>query len=243
MPVLEAPSEIIRKEIVNLHRVVYKSKLGKHITNNILVPILEKLDVTIDAMIDWMAFLLRDEIQFLLSTASPSGFVYTIYYVDPSMPYGQKAVEIGEYTPSERGGPPKSPKGSGGDMPQSGTLYQSIFYEIEGGTIKIGIRDLQSPYALWYNPDWPGKLFQFADNEVQPGRTGVYGPALDNPSIEGEGEERAWAYRPFWRSAMAKIKPEIKKRFREEFSKALQEATKRPTVKRAIVIRFNWESK
>jgi hypothetical protein len=236
MPVLEAPSEIIRKEIVNLHRVVYKSKLGKHITNNILVPILEKLDVAVDAMIDWMAFLLRDEIQFLLSTASPSGFVYSIYYVDPSMPAGQKSVKIGEYTPSERGGPPKSPVGSGGDMPQSGTLYQSIFYEIKGGTIKIGIRDLQSPYALWYNPDWPGKLFQFADNAVQPGRTSIYGPALEG--IGGEG-----GYRPFWRAAMAKIRPELKRRFKEEFGKALQEATKRPTVKRAIVIRFNWESK
>lgn len=59
--------EVIQKEIVNLRRVVKGSKLGKHITDNILIPILQKLDPIIDEILDWMGFLLQDEIQYLLS--------------------------------------------------------------------------------------------------------------------------------------------------------------------------------
>lgn len=233
--------EVLRKEIVNLRRVVKGSKLGKHITENILIPILQKLDPILDEILDWIGFLIQDEIQYLLSTASPSGFVYEIYYVDMDNAYN-KSWKIGEYEPSERGGPPRSPRSGGGSLPQSGTLYQSIVYEIRGSTVIVGIADLEAPYALWYNPQWPGKLFQFADNEIAPGRTTVYGPALDNPAIGEDQDERSWGYRPFWNSTIEKIRPEIKKRFREEFKKALQEATRRPTVKRAIEIHFRWRS-
>jgi len=226
--------EVIQKEIVNLRRVVKGSKLGKHITDNILIPILQKLDPIIDEILDWMGFLLQDEIQYLLSTASQGGDTYEIYYVDTSMPYGQKSVKVGEYTASEKGGPPRSPRGGGSDMPQSGTLHQSIVYKITGSTITVGIEDIESPYRLWFK--W-GKLFLFEDNEIKPRSTGQYGQILDDPSY-GKGVH----YRPYFTSAIANIKPQLKKRFREEFQKGLNEVTKRPTVKRAIEIHFIWKT-
>ena len=223
--------EVIQKEIASLHRVVKGSKLGKHITDNILIPILEKLDPIIDEILDWMGFLLRDEIQYLLSTASQGGDTYEIYYVDPSMPYGQKSVKVGEYTASEKGGPPRSPRGGGSEFPQSGTLYESIIYQIKGSTITVGIKDTQSPYRLWFK--W-GKLFLFADNQIESRSTGQYGQILDDPAYAH--------YRPYFTSAIANIRPQLKKRFREEFNKGLNEVTKRPTVKRAIEIHFRWKT-
>lgn len=243
MPTTESIENVVNRERINIHRVVKGSKLGKHITKNILEPILEDLNVILDDIIDWCGFLLQDEIHYLLSTASP-GHTYDIYYVDPDAPYGFRTMKIGEYQASAKGGPPKSPKGGGGEMPQSGSLYQSIVYSIEGNTITLGIKSITPPYKLWYK--W-GKLFHFADSDLAPGDTSVYGIALDNPSmIDSKGEEqeeRSWPYRPYWRSGINKVKPQLKNRFREEFSKALQQITRRPTVKRALQIRFLWESK
>lgn len=228
--------DIIRKEIVDLRRVVKGSKLGKHITEGILIPILEKLNPVLDELINWMGFLIQDEIQYTLSDTKASGFIFDIYYVDPDAPYGRKSWKIGEYEPSEMGGPPFSPKGGGGDLPQSGTLYRSIVYEVRGSSVILGIQDIQAPYALWYNPDWPGKLFSFASSTLRPGRTSVYGAALDDPSPDSP-------YRPYWRETIDRTKPEIKRRIREEFKKALQEATRRPTVQRAVEVHIRWQSR
>lgn len=225
--------EPIKQEIIQLQRVAYKSKMGKHITDNILIPILQKLDPILDDMLDWIGFLLQDEVQFLLSTASP-GATYDVYYVDKSMPWGQRSVKIGEYTASERGGPPFSPKGGGEtDWPQSGTLYKSIFYKVSGNTVTVGIENNDPPYRVWLK--W-GKLHIFAQDDWSSPKKGAsqYGSILDDPLYE--------FHRPFFRSALASIKPEIKRRFREEFKKALAEVTKRPTVRRAIEIRFIWRS-
>jgi len=126
----ESHSQVIKKEIIQLQRIVYKSKLGKHITDAILIPILQKLDPLIDEMLDWIGFLLQDEVQYLLSTAAPGG-TYDVYYVDKSMPWGQRSVKIGTYQASEKGGPPFSPKSGGEtDYPQSGTFYKSIYYQV-----------------------------------------------------------------------------------------------------------------
>lgn len=244
MATTQSIESIVNRERVNIHRVVRGSKLGKHITKNILEPILVEVNKTLDEIIDWVGFLMQDEIHYLLSTASP-GYVYEVYYVDPDMPYGQKTTPIGTYEASAKGGPPKSPKGGGGELPQSGSLYRSVVYAIEGNTITLGIKSITPPYKLWYG--W-GKLFQFADDsELAPGDTSVYGLALDNPSMIDRGgkeqKERGWPYRPYWRSGIDKIKPKLKKRFREEFSKSLQTITRRPTVRRALQIRFVWESK
>jgi hypothetical protein len=220
----------IRKEMVELRRVVKGSKLGKHITDNILIPILKKLDKVLEDIIDWMAFLLHDEIQYLLSTAETGSRSFKIYYVDPDMPYGQRTTEIGEYEPSTKGGPPKSPKYLTGDLPQSGTLYRSIVYEIRGSTILLGIKELRTPYKLWVKKEW-GKMFLFADQVGKQGRsTTDYGQILDDPLYAH--------HRPYFKSAIQSIKPQIKKRFREEFRKAVQEATLRPTVRRALEVHF-----
>jgi hypothetical protein len=229
----EAASKVLQKEIINLRKVVKGSKLARRVTEDILIPILEKLDPIIDEMLDWMGFLLQDEIQYLLSTASP-GFTYDVYYVDTSMPWGQKATKVGQYTSSERGGPPKSPRGGGNlDFPQSGTLYKSIVYKIEEDTITVGIEDKQTPYRIWYG--W-GKIFVFANPKwTTPQKTTTqYGSILDSPEYE--------SYRPYFTSAIANVRPQLKKRFREEFKKGLNEATKRPTVKRAVEIHFIWKT-
>jgi hypothetical protein len=231
---VEKAEQTIRKEIVNLRRIAKKSKLGDHITEDILIPILDKIDETLDPLLDWLGFLIQDEVHFLLSTA-PTGWEYDVYYVDKSMPYGQQNVKVGTYQASERGGPPSSPeKGRQTEFPQSGTLYKSIYYEIKDGTVIVGIREHEPPYKIWFQ--W-GKIFIFADEskaKSEKKTTLQYGQILDSEEYE--------FHRPYFTSAVAAAKPEIKKRIREEFRKALQESTKRPTVKKAIEIHIIWRS-
>jgi len=221
---------VIAEEIINIRRVVKGSKLGKHISENILIPILQQLDPLIDQMLDWIGWYLREEIKHVLATAKPSGFVYTVYAVNESATYG-KYTEIGKYESSQRGGPPMSPDvGGDPDVPQSGNLLRSINYVVSGNKVILGIEPNDTSYHLWYNPAWPGKLFVSEDTE--PRSSSVYGAILDSPEYEHQ--------RPYFTSTIQQMKGKLKKQFREEFRKGVQKITGRPTVRRAIEIHFRW---
>lgn len=223
---------VLRKEVLNLRRVVKGSKLGKHISENILIPILQKIDPVIDELLDWIGWYISEEIRYVLETARPGHiWTYKVYYVDPSAPSGQKYTEIGEYTPSAQGSAPFSPAGGGSDpdIPPSGNLYRSINYTIKDGSVILGIEDNRTSYHLWFR--W-GKLF--VGDTMQGRSASDYGAIIDDPTSGSR-------YRPYFTSTIKKMKPKIKKRFREEFRKTVHGATKRPTVKRAIEIHFRWE--
>lgn len=226
---VETAKAILNKEILSLRRVVKGSKLGKHITNDILIPILEKIDPFIDEMLDWMGWYISEEIKHTLATAKDgSHWVYEVYYVDPDAMYGQRYTKIGEYTPSAQGGPPYSPDvGGDPDIPPSGTLLRSINYMVEGNRVILGIKDNQTPYHHWYR--W-GKLFV---GDTMEGRSAMdYGAILDDPAYA--------QYRPYFLDTIRIMKKKMKDRFREQFRKEVLAATRRPTVRRAIEVHFRW---
>ena len=219
----------VKQEIIELRRVVKGSKLGKHISENILIPILEKIDPFIDEMLDWMGWYISEEIKHILATAKDgSHWVYEVYYVDPDAMYGQRYTKIGEYTPSAQGGPPYSPDTGGDvDIPPSGNLLRSINYTVTGNRVILGIRDYKTPYRHWYR--W-GKLFV---GDTMEGPSAIdYGSILDDPEYE--------QYRPYFTNTIFSMKKKMKERFREQFRKQVLAATRRPTVRRAIEVHFKW---
>lgn len=220
--------DFARKEVISLRRVVKGSKLGKHISEDILIPILERLDPMIDLILDWIGWYIQEEIKHVLATSKSSGGTYEVYYVDPGAAWGQKYTKIGEYTASAEGGPPHSPDSmEDPDIPPSGTLLQSITYEIRGSSVVLGIKHKVTPYHLYFKY---GKLFVGEDTE--PRSASVYGSILDDPAYDH--------YRPYFTQTIRQMKGKIKKQFREVFKKEVQTATKRPTVRRAIEIHFRW---
>ena len=227
---------MINREILDLRRVVKGSKLGRHITENILIPILKKIDPFVDEMLDWIGWYISEEIKHVLATSrSSSDWTYEVYFVDTTAPKGQKYTKIGEYTPSAKGSPPYSPDvGGDPDIPPSGTLLRSIDYMITNRGVVLGIRDNVTPYHLWYK--W-GKLF--VGDEIKPRSAATYGMILDSPDYSGTGGSN---YRPYFRETVRQMKPKMKKRFREQFKQQVIRATKRPTVRRAIEIHFRWSS-
>lgn len=219
--------EQIKREIINLRRVVKGSRLGKHISDDILIPILEQIDPIVDDMLNWIGWYLTEEIKHTLATAQGSGFVYSVYYVDEGA--FQKYTKVGEYESSQRGGPPISENIGDVEIPQSGTLLQSIMYQIRGSSIVLGIADNKTPYNVWYNENWPGKLFI---SEGEGRSASVYGSILDSPDYA--------YYRPYFTSIIRQMKGKIKKQFREHFNKEIRRVTRRTSVTRAIEIHFRW---
>lgn len=220
---------MLNREILELRRVVKGSKLGKHISNEILIPILKKIDPFVDEMLDWIGWYISEEIKHVLATAKDgSHWVYEVYYVDPDAMYGQRYTKIGEYTPSAQGGPPYSPDiGGDPDIPPSGNLLRSINYVIKGSSVVLGILDYKTPYHHWYR--W-GKLFV---GDTMEGRSAIdYGSILDDPAYE--------RYRPYFHDTIRSMKIKMKERFRQQFKKEVLAATRRPTVRRAIEIHFRW---
>lgn len=116
------------------------------------------------------------------------------------------------------------------DVPQSGNLLRSIKYQVSGNKVTLGIEPNDSTYHLWYNPDWPGKLF--VSEKTKPRSSSVYGAILDSPEYEYQ--------RPYFTSTIQQMKGKLKKQFREVFRKEVQRITRRPTVRRAIEIHFRW---
>ena len=223
--------EQVKREIINLRRVVKGSKLGKHISEDILIPILEQIDPIVDEILDWIGWYLTEEIKHTLATAQGSGFVYSVYYVDESASYG-KYTKVGEYESSQRGGPPISENIGDVEIPQSGTLLKSIMYQIRGSSVVLGIEDNKTPYSVWYNENWPGKLFI---TESEGRSASVYGSILDDPNY-GNGAY----YRPYFSSVIRQMKGKLKKQFREVFNKEIRKITRRTSVTRAIEIHFRW---
>lgn len=222
--------DFARKEVISLRRVVKGSKLGKHISEDILIPILERLDPMIELILDWIGWYLQEEIKHVLATAKTgSDRVYEVYMVNPGNPWGHRYLKIGEYTPSAPGSPPFSPDFGGMevDVPPSGNLLQSIIYEIRGSSVVLGIKHSDTPYHLYYK--W-GKLF--VGDKTEPRSASVYGSILDDPGYAH--------YRPYFTQTIRQMKHKIKKQFREVFKREVLTATKRPTVQRAIEIHFRW---
>jgi hypothetical protein len=219
--------EQVKREIINLRRVVKGSKLGRHISENILIPILEQIDPIVDEILDWVGWYLQQEIREVLTTARPSNFVYTVYFVDEGA--YQKYTKVGEYRSSQRGGPPISENIDDPEIPQSGNLLKSITYEVRGSNVILGIEDNPTPYNVWYNPDWPGKLFV---SKGEGRSASVYGAVLDSPKYDH--------YRPYFTSTIRQMKGKLKKQFREHFKREINKVTRRTSVKRAIEIHFRW---
>lgn len=212
----------IHSEKAKLVKCVYRSKLGQKINDNILFPILDKLEVDIPIIMDQMGQWTRNKIQEYLFNSVPSGRTYEIWELDPDAPRGQKAVYVDSYTASAPGEPPAR---------LTETLIESIEYKIfSDGSFRVGLLKNWGEYS---NAMTELESAFFAGNKIFIGKTynksktpvGTYGRIL--------GDD----LRPWFREFMDSIREELRQRIRNNIKKSLNKATRKISAKRAFVFK------
>jgi hypothetical protein len=142
-------------------------------------------------------------------------------------------VYIGEYTPSAPGGPPISSSSLEVGIPPTGTLWASLSWDIdEFGRLHIGVlestgTEFESSFFKW------GKIF-IGGETTSKTPVGQYAKILDDPG--------AAAYRPWLKTFMDANRDVVRGWIRSEVKEAISSITRRPTVKRALVIKIYWRT-
>lgn len=220
----------IYAERLKITTIVNRDKLGKHIYSTILNPILEELYNSIDGILQNVGMTLINELRTTLDHSNyKGGKPYEIWLIVED----GKNVYIGEYTPSAPGGPPISmPSGDVG-IPPTGTLSASLSWDIdEHGRLHIGVlespgTEFESSFFKW------GKIFLGGENTSKT-PVSKYAEILDSPDSS--------SYRPWLRTFMDANRAVVRSWIREEVKGAIENVTRRPTVKRALIIKIYWRT-
>jgi hypothetical protein len=222
----------IHQEKVKLVRATFGSKLGKKISDEILMPILNQLDEDTLWIMEQSGSKIAEFITDFIESQTPSGRTYKIYDWNPSAPRGHRLTLIDEYTASAPGEPPAQLEGA---------LAQAIGYELhDSGYFKVGLVD---PYTyggerigseLESTTYQYGKILKGPADKSTP--VGTYGRALEGGFFNvrvGVPVRREW-FQPL----MDHIRSDIRKMIREACKKALRKATRKISVRRAVVFKI-----
>lgn len=220
-----AISDDIAREKIKVVKAVFGSKLGKHISSNVLLPILNKLEKSYQSILDEVGNQLRDAIRDYLITSQPSGRTYKIYEYDPTRPYGQRNVLIGEHTASAPGEPPAS---------LTGTLADSMEYMVfPDGSLYVGLLKGWGEYSdagtemesAFYSH---GNIVIRVNTDVPNIKTpvGTYGRILEDEVRSG-----------WFKEIMTFLKPSIRERIRKDVKRSLESITRSASVRKAVVFK------
>lgn len=210
-----------------LNNIVYKNKLGKKITNDILFPILDELKDREKQLLEELGDALVRYLIDRIANAQLSGWSYTIVEYDPDAPRGQKEKEIGTYTSSVKGGPPTGIPQEG--VP-TGSLIDSIKFEISSNnTLLIGQLIKETGY------EFESSFFRGGTIFVIPGHAhgksvSEYGNILDDPKYM---HKRIW-----FNNVLMELKPKIREIIRGTMKEVLRQSTRRTSVRKAITFRI-----
>ena len=225
-----------RQDIVQergkLIKATLGSKLGKNISDRILMPILDRLENDYEAVLSEAANWARDEIVKYLTSNEPSGRTYKIVHYEPGV--GSKTLR--SYTASAEGEPPSHKN--------TGTLAKSISYEVDSdGSFKVGLligyndppvgTELKSSGFLG---QW-GKILQTPGMMTQTS-VGKYGRALEGGFINKEG---VYVERPWFEKTMDEIRDELRQRIRKGMSESIRKATRKISVRKAIIFKVYYK--
>ena len=212
----------IHNEKAKLVKATFANKLGKKITSDILMPILNQLEQDVPIIMENAAQWMTQKVTDFLHSVSPSGRTYEIWELDSSAPRGQKARKIAEYTASGEGQPPAM---------LTGTLSESIEYEMfSDGSFKVGLlksweeySDAKSEFESAFFAG--GKIFVGKDYNTSWTPVGTYGRYLESK------------FRPWFRGFMNDHREELRQKIRTDVRKSLNKITRRISVRRAIVFK------
>jgi hypothetical protein len=221
--------EDIVEERIALDRIVKRSMLGKHINENILRPILDSIDNSIDRILNDLGFMIVSEIQYRLHTA-PIGNVYQVYEVNEEAERGSRYSFIGYYHASAAGGPPHSPGEPQEAGLPTGSLYESIWYAVDrSGVVSVTIESPQETERnYWFKA---GKVFLGFKKHDEALPVAEYFKILNRKT------------RPDWWGITINRKRKYWYNWMEtQFAKAVKESTRRWSVHRALKFNIYWES-
>lgn len=222
----------IKNEKVKLVKAIHGSKLGKKITDEILMPILNQIEEDAQDVMEDAAQWVTEKITDYMQAATPSGRTYKIYHYDPSLPKGQRSTLIAEHTASAPGQLPAQ---------LTGTLIDAIDYRINAdGSFRVGL--LKSPGEFSAElTEFESAFFKHGKIFVNPDLTvskqtpvGTYGEYLTKGTPN-------MAARPFFAPLMEELKPELRARIRKNMRQSLNKATRRISVRKAIVFKIYFE--
>lgn len=227
-------------EKLKLRKSVYKKKLFKRITEDILEPILDNVEDEGMHFIDWAGQYIVAKLQHrILSTTGTSGKYTIVEVTEGGGRDGKNSYEvIGEYRSSRDGMPPNSSIGEAG-VP-SGTLLESISYEVDSdGTLRYGVLDSTgTEYESLYFIG--GKIFVSADGSGEKTSVTDYSRWLDEGFTNKDGKDVA--ARPWFKEWMDKeVRPKVKSQLKRKMRGALRRSTRRRSVYKAVVFSVYFE--
>lgn len=216
------------------YRSVYKSKIAKRIAEDYIFPILDEVDAAFEGVLHKIGQQAVQALQHVLMSNSPSGRNYIVVEFNPDIPkyQGGRYSEIGEYSPSARGGPPLS-TGSGGTYPSTGSLFETLDYRVEGRNLIIGQLQSNNTFAsIVYFAG--GKIFVLDTPGLTDKDPQYYGGVLDDPNRSSKYGQ----YRPWFRENMDEvILPKVKELVHQKMREAVRRATRKTSIRKAIVIK------
>ena len=222
----------IKEELVALDTIAQRSLLGKHITESILRPILLDVEKQAKVILDDLGFMIVAEIQHRLATAPP-GNTYEVYMINESVKGEGRYTFIGYYTASAEGGPPMSHDEADASGLPTGSLYESIWYEVDSeGFLIVTIDSPQGTEKNYFfqkglgvvlggsKMSWPtlpvAEYFQILNNKTRPN---WWGNIIDKK-------------RNYWQKWM-----------QGRLQKAVKASTRRWSIHRALKFNIYWESR
>lgn len=222
----------INKERAKLIKVTFGNKLAQKVTTDILMPILDNLEAQYPYILDTVGKWVTNQIKIRMLEWKGTGAKYVIYEYNPDAPRGQKKKPIGTYTAGDPLGPPVSYDSGDSLIPPTGSLAEAVQYELYAdGTLVVGLLDKgfstgREFRSMGYVPGPEGEkgILVGDGGTVQP--VGTYWEHLI------KNERANW-----FRHLMIELRSEYREKLRTEARKALNKATRRLSVRRAIVFK------
>jgi HK97 gp10 family phage protein len=219
----------IREQKVRLVKATFYSKIGRRITNEILIPILDQLEKDVPIVLEEAANWARKRIVDILSSNTPSGRTYRIFEYTTG--------DFKNRTPHEEYDPHTA--SAENEMPAklTGTLAASISYEIHSdGYFRIGVLKEEGEFSdagtelesAFYSPSKHTIYMNSEGGFTTP--VGTYAKYL------AEGTQYM-APRPFLERCMDEIREDLRKRIRKNIRRSLNKSTGRVYVRKAIVFK------
>lgn len=220
----------ITEQKVRLVKATFNSKLGKKISDEILMPILDQLEENIPTILTEAADWARDKIVDILVSSTPSGRSYGIYEYSTGEFKNLTEHELHPHQASAANQMPAT---------MTGTLAESVSYEIySDGYFRIGVlkefgeeSDEGTEFkSSFYSPRMKAILVNTDPSKLSSTPVGTYAKYLASGT-------KYMKRRPWFKRAMFEIKQELRDRIRKNVRTAFNKATRRISVRKAIVFK------